>query len=99
MKEALVRLSWTKSASNDVVDQLVNLTINSVKEDEVSLDPTVESYEFWAPEKSDVVASIIVSDGANYSEPVSITFKIGDLTAPLPVTGLVYEIVDVREAV
>ena len=98
-KVAVVRVSWTPSPSVDVVDQRVvvlNETLGEVIVETV-VSPAVDSLVFEVPEKTDVSVSVVVSDGAYDSDPAYGSFSVGDLTAPLAVSGVGFEILEVKD--
>ena len=98
-KVAVVRVSWTPSPSVDVVDQRVvvlNETLGEVIVETV-LSPAVDSLTFEVPEKTDVSVSVTVSDGAYESDPAYGSFSLGDLTAPMPVSGFTFDVLEVKD--
>ena len=97
MSTALVKFTWVKSASSDVVKQ--HLTVNVVGADapvvSVDLDPAIEEFgPVELQEKSQVVVTLVANDGVYDSSPCTLTFTLGDLMAPEPPTNLEYSIVD-----
>lgn len=101
MKVAVVRASWVLSPSTDVVSQsvvVVNETTGDLVLDRV-LSASMDHVDFEVPEKSDVSVTVTVSDGVYVSDPTVGTFSVGDLTGPLPVTGLAFEVLGVKDLV
>lgn len=99
MKVAVVRASWVLSVSTDVVSQsvvVVNETTGDLLLDR-TLSASMDHVDFEVPEKSDVSVTVTVSDGVYVSDPTIGTFSVGDLTAPLTVTGLGFEILEVKD--
>ena len=98
MKKALVRLFWELSTSEDVVEQCLKVDSALMGEDHVDLDNFVTEYQTTVAEDDDVFVTMVVKDEAgNESAPATLTFNVGDLTAPLAPTGLGFEVLEVIE--
>lgn len=98
MKVADVLVFWTPSVSTDVAQQQVALKLASGEVvSEVVLDPSVDRVQFDGLQQStDYVVVHTVTDGVN-SAVATLQFNLGDLEAPMPVTGLGYSVVSVRD--
>jgi hypothetical protein len=90
-REAVVRLTWLRSVSDDVVEQ--RLVLNGTEP--VVLLPTVEEFVVNVPDKGSLNVVLTAYDGTNVSLPVTLDFLVGDLTPPQPPIGLMATIVDV----
>lgn len=99
MKEALVSVSWLRSASTDVESQNFIVSVNSATVLDESLDSSVDNYQFWVAEKSLVAVSLTVFDGTNLSVPATLSFQVPDLTEPLAATDLTFQILETRDVV
>ena len=100
MKIAKIRLSWTPT--KNVVGLQHNLVIFDVKNGtelvHVNLPVSVDQFEFAVAEYTMLhVSSVIVSDNDTESEEAVLNFEIGDLSQPLPITGLGWKIMEVTE--
>jgi hypothetical protein len=95
MKQAKVRVYWTKSISIDVVDQSVKATdfSGNVLFNEI-FPPSVEEVTFLVPESTSVHVLHLTNDGT-YGVEATLDFTIGDLTEPFAATGLGFEILEV----
>lgn len=99
MKVAVVRASWGLSPSADVVSQhvlVVNETTGELLVDKV-LSAAMDHVDFDVVEKSGVSVTVTVSDGVYTSDPVSGTFTVGDLSVPLPVSGVSFQVLEVLD--
>lgn len=97
MKEAKVRVYWGKSPSSDVVEYNV-IVINEDTSD-VLLDKVVSFAEtevtVSVPENTNITATVVANDGVFDSEAVSASYRIGDLTAPAPVSFVGFELLEI----
>ncbi len=99
MKVAVVRASWGLSPSADVVSQhvlVVNETTGELLVDKI-LSASMDHVVFDVVEKSGVSVTVTVSDGVYTSDPVSGTFTVSDLSVPLPVSGLSFQVLEVLD--
>ena len=97
MKEATIRIKWSKSPSQDVTSMKSFLTVNGVTT-ETTIDPSVEEMLIDIRANSNVSFRLEVSDAeGNIASSVAYTFTLGDLEAPLPPTNFSHEIVDVHD--
>lgn len=88
MKLVDVQIEWTPSSSLDVVSQRLSYEIDGGAGNSVELTKDISSYTLpEIPEKSTVKVTIESFDGTHYSDPVSQTIEIPDLTKPEPPTG------------
>jgi hypothetical protein len=99
MKVAQLRISWGKSPSLDVIQY--NVIVIDEDSQQVILDKVVSFAEtqvlLEVKEKSNITVTVFANDGFFDSEPVSKSYSLGDLTAPLPVSSIGIEIVSIRE--
>jgi hypothetical protein len=100
MANVKIKLTWTKSASLDVVAQhliavLSPLGGGSGTTAEFDLGPNVQSFQRDVPENTAVSVQLRAKDAAgNFSEPATLDFETGDDSAPLPPTNLAFEVVE-----
>lgn len=104
MKKATLRASWAKSPSDDVTNYSV--IVMNENNGELILNKRVSFLEteviFDVLEKTALTVTVIASDDVYDSEPVSTSFQVGDLTTPLPPSGLFVEtlkVTDVEEEI
>lgn len=100
MKKARVKLTWTLSASPDVVTQELVVSIftsgNPTPTNlNFTLQPNIREQIVEIEEKKSVTVRLTVTDGVNTSDPATLTFNIGDLEKPAAPTGLAYEILEI----
>lgn len=97
MKEARLKIYWGKSPSLDVIGYDV-IVINEDTQ-AVLLEKTVSFAEtevtLTVPENTSITATVVANDGVFDSEPVSASFRVGDLTAPAPVSFVGFEILEI----
>lgn len=98
MKVADVKLSWSRSASTDVVKRFIILTVDGVEQTSIELGPEVDSYqlEVKASQSVSFVTRVVDSEGLE-TQSSSYSFQLGDLTAPQPDTGLTHEVIAIRD--
>jgi hypothetical protein len=101
MKNAKVTLSWVKSVSTDVVNQVVVVLANGVEVFATNLPPDVQSVEVGTfAEDTVLTATVTVADDkGNTGVAEAPSFTVPDLENPQPVTGLGWsmEVVDLEE--
>jgi hypothetical protein len=97
MKTATIRLFWTPSVSNDVISQALKVYINAEIKVDISLPALASEYLVDVPEGSHANVTLSAFDGTYRSDEATLDFQVGDLTAPLPPTGLFYEVVSIKE--
>lgn len=99
MRSAKVRVSWALSPSPDVVNQKVVVTDET--SGDVLLDQMLSAVAtevvFDVPEKTDVSVSVVATDGTFDSDASVLSFSVGDLQKPQPVTDLAWEILEVLD--
>lgn len=93
-KHAQVRLFWTPSPSKDVKRVLIEVVADNFVIAQSELPPSANEYILNIPENAIVDVVIGVDDGT-YVVPASFTFTVPDLTKPLPVTDIGFEILGV----
>jgi len=94
-----VRVYWLPSVSEDVVE--LDLHVQTGDQVVVSTVLSSEATEYVVlglKEKTNYVVTVTVSDGTT-DVSTSLDVNLGDLSAPLPVTGLGFDIVRVYEEV
>ena len=95
MRVAIVRLTWLRSVSDDVVEQ--RLVVNGNVDGVVVLAPSVEQYDIRVSEKETVSVALTAFDGKFESDAVVLDYAVGDLTKPQSPTGLFAEVIEVVE--
>lgn len=99
MKIAKLKISWGKSPSLDVIQY--NVIVINEDTQQVILDKMISFAEtqvvLEVAEKTNITVTVFANDGFFDSDPVSTSYSVGDLTAPLPVGFVGIEVVGVRE--
>jgi len=95
VKQARVRIGWTRSASADVTSREIEITKNG-ETTVVSIGPEAESYELDIVAMSAVNVRTKVYDAeGNFMYSETYTVALGDLEAPAPDTEFFHEILSV----
>ena len=94
-----VRFHWVPSVSEDVVSLSIGVLDDSGNFVHLTENLSPETSEFTVvglKEKTNYTVSVVVNDGLNKAS-ASKSFNLGDLSAPLAVTDLGFEVVKVYE--
>lgn len=96
-KVADVKLSWVRSPSADVVSRTIEVTING-QTTTADVGPEVEQYMIEVSASGSVQFKTTVKDAEDQVVSSEVySFTVGDLEAPQPDTGLLHEIVGIRD--
>lgn len=96
-KVADVKLSWVKSPSADVAKVQVVVT-NDGTESTADFGPEVQELVVVVNASKSVQFKVIVTDSEGLqATSETYTFTLGDLESPQPATGLLHEVVGVRD--
>jgi hypothetical protein len=97
MKLVDVRFDWVPSVSDDVISTKFYLSQDGENLVSATLGADANSYIVEGlSEKTTYFATVVVSDGM-LEATTSVEVVIGDLTAPMPVTGLVYTVLGIYD--
>lgn len=98
MKNAKVTLSWVKSVSSDVVNQVVVVAVNGVDIFLANLAPDVQSVEIGTFAQGSVLTGThTVADGSGNTAVANLpSFTVPDLESPVPATGFSWSYVVVE---
>jgi hypothetical protein len=99
-KVADVKLKWTPSPSEGVVKQIVQVTIDGIPSMETEVSPETTELMVEVKATESVIFQVVTTDDEGLSViSESYTFRLGNLEAPLPATGLGHTIVAIRDVV
>jgi hypothetical protein len=99
MKLAKLRVCWSKSPSSKVLQYNVIVIVEDSQEVlENRLVSFAETQCFvLVPQDTNITVTVIANDGLFDSDPVSVSYSVGNLLAPQPVGFIGVEIVEVIE--
>jgi hypothetical protein len=98
MKVADVKLIWTPSVSDDVVKQVVSVSIDGAEPTLIEVGPEVQSVMTEVLASQSVVFSVSTTDAEGFTTVSELySFAVGNLEAPQPATFLAHEVVAIRE--
>ena len=97
-KVADVKIFWVPSPTADIVKVEVFTTINGA-ETKVEVGPEVQDLMVEVSANGSVAVKFVVTDSEGLkATSESYTFTLGDLEAPLPITGVGHEVIAIRDA-
>jgi hypothetical protein len=101
MKLAKLRVFWKKSPSLKVLQY--NVIVINEDSQEVLENRSVSFAEsqvmITVPQDTNITVTVIANDGLFDSEPVSISYSVGNLLSPEPIGSLGVEVVEILEPV
>lgn len=98
MKIGVVKLSWIKSVSPDVVSQELLIKQGEEEPVVVELAASIVEYKTNVPEDTVVHVELLAYDGTFRSDVTTLDFEVGDLVKPEAPAALLYEIIDVIDS-
>jgi len=97
VKQATIRFYWSRSASGDVTAQRLEVTKDGVKS-VFDLPAELEEFVTEVNAKASVLFRVTAIDGDGNEGPSdTFDFTLSDLTAPLPLTNLGFEVLAIND--